>query len=56
MEKWAETLVMGHEIVSIVSDRGAQFTSQFWQGFQDAIGMNLKLSMAFHPQIDGQSE
>ena len=42
--------------VFIVSDRGPQFTSRFWQGFQSAMGMRLKLITAFHPQTDGQSE
>ena len=42
--------------VSIVSDRDPQFTSQFWQGLQKAMGTNLCFSTAFHPIIDGQSE
>ena len=34
--------------LSIISDRGTQFTSKFWK--------TLDLSTAFHPQTDGQSE
>ncbi|XP_076945107.1 uncharacterized protein LOC143616023 [Bidens hawaiensis] len=41
---------------SIVSDRDPRFTSRFWKGFQAAWGKRLKFSIAFHPQIDGQSE
>ena len=42
--------------VTIISDRGAQFTSHFWESFQRALGTQLHMSTAFHPQIDGQSE
>ena len=42
--------------VSIVSDRDPRFTTQFWKSFQKAIGMQLSMSTAFHPQTDGQSE
>ncbi|WRX23200.1 Integrase [Theobroma cacao] len=42
--------------VSIVFDRGAQFTSRFWEKLQEELGTKLDFSMAFHPQNDGQSE
>ena len=42
--------------VSIVSDRGSVFTSQFWQKLQEAMGTGLDFSTAFHPQTDGKSE
>ncbi|XP_073224786.1 uncharacterized protein [Cicer arietinum] len=42
--------------VSIISDRGAQFTAQFWKPLQTLIGTRLKLSTSFHPQKDGRSE
>ena len=56
-ELYVKEIVRLHGVpISIVSDRGPQFTSRFWQGFQKAMGTDLKLSTAFHPQTDGQSE
>jgi hypothetical protein len=40
----------------IVSDRGTQFTSHFWQQLDEALGTHLKFSSAYHPQIDGQTK
>ncbi|GJW13693.1 putative reverse transcriptase domain-containing protein [Tanacetum coccineum] len=42
--------------VSIISDRDSHFTSRFWRSLQEALGMNLDMSTAYHPQTDGQSE
>ncbi|KAJ9554217.1 hypothetical protein OSB04_018262 [Centaurea solstitialis] len=42
--------------LSIVSDRDSRFTSRFWDGLQEGLGTQLKLSTAYHPQTDGQSE
>jgi transposase InsO family protein len=41
---------------TIVSDRGPQFISDFWNEFCKRIGAKLKLLTANHPQTDGQTE
>jgi len=43
-------------LASIVSDRDPRFTSRFWQSLQNALGTQLRMSSAYHPQTDGQSE
>jgi hypothetical protein len=42
--------------LSIVSDRGPQFASSFWNQLCTRLGIERKLSTAFHPQTDGQTE
>ncbi|WMV08854.1 hypothetical protein MTR67_002239 [Solanum verrucosum] len=42
--------------ISIISNRGAQFTANFWKSFQKSLGTQVNLSTAFHPQTDGQAE
>lgn len=41
---------------TLVSDRGTQFTSQFWKRLCQRIGTRPKLSSSFHPETDGQTE
>lgn len=40
----------------IVSDRGSIFTSAFWRTFCHLLACKRRLSTAFHPQTDGQTE
>lgn len=39
-----------------LSDRGSVFTSQYWSDFCCEAHVTHKLSTAFHPQTDGQTE
>ena len=41
---------------SIVTDQGSFFTSKFWSLLCYFFGIKRRLSTAFHPQIDGQTE
>jgi len=41
---------------SIVSDRGSLFTSRFWRTVADTLDIQHRLSTAYHPQTDGQTE
>ena len=41
---------------TIVSDRGSKFVSAFWDHLTSSLGIKRKLSTAYHPQTDGQTE
>ncbi|GJX94440.1 putative reverse transcriptase domain-containing protein [Tanacetum coccineum] len=43
-------------LISIISDRDSHFTSRFCRSLQKALGTNLDMSTAYHPQTDGQSK
>jgi len=40
----------------IVSDRDSRFTSETWREFLQSSGIRPRMSTAFHPQTDGQTE
>jgi hypothetical protein len=40
----------------ITSDRDKLFTSKLWQSLADQIGIEHRLSTAYHPQTNGQTE
>ncbi|GJT59933.1 putative reverse transcriptase domain-containing protein [Tanacetum coccineum] len=42
--------------ILIIYDHDSPFTSRFWQSMQEALGTKLDMSMAYHPQTDGQSK
>nr|GEV92728.1 reverse transcriptase domain-containing protein [Tanacetum cinerariifolium] len=49
--------VEGHGVpFSIISDRDGRFRSRFWRLLQKALGIQLDISAAYHPQMDRQSE
>jgi transposase InsO family protein len=37
----------------IVSNRGAQFTSKFWERLHETLDTQLCFSSSYHPQTDG---
>nr|GFA74526.1 reverse transcriptase domain-containing protein [Tanacetum cinerariifolium] len=54
---YLKDVVTRHGIpVSIISDRDPRFTSNFWRPLQNALGTRLDMSIAYHPETDGQSE
>ncbi|GJZ78519.1 putative reverse transcriptase domain-containing protein, partial [Tanacetum coccineum] len=54
---YIKEIVTRHGVpISIISDRDSHFTSRFWQSLQNALGTQLDMSTAYHPETDGQSE
>ncbi|GKF11960.1 putative reverse transcriptase domain-containing protein [Tanacetum coccineum] len=54
---YLKEVVTRHGIpVSIICDRDPRFTSNFWRSIQKALGTNLDMRTAYHPQTDGQSK
>ncbi|GJY71744.1 putative reverse transcriptase domain-containing protein [Tanacetum coccineum] len=54
---YLKEVVSKHRVpISIISDRDGRFISRFWQSLQEALGTRLDMSIAYHPQTDGQSE
>jgi hypothetical protein len=40
----------------IVSDRGTQFTSKFWERLHETLDTQLCFNSTYHPETDGQTE
>ncbi|GKE38450.1 putative reverse transcriptase domain-containing protein [Tanacetum coccineum] len=54
---YIKEIVFRHGVpISIILDRDRHFTSRFWQSLQSALGTQLDMSTAYHPETDGQSE
>nr|GEY68766.1 retrotransposon protein, putative, Ty3-gypsy subclass [Tanacetum cinerariifolium] len=54
---YLDRIVTRHQTpISIIYDRDGRFTSNFWKTFQKALGTNLDMSTAYHPETDRQSE
>jgi hypothetical protein len=54
---FVEHVVRLHGLPSeIISDRGPQFSSQLWKSICGLLKIDTKLSSAYHPQTDGQTE
>ncbi|GJT51616.1 reverse transcriptase domain-containing protein [Tanacetum coccineum] len=54
---YIKEIVSRHGVpISIISDCDSHFTSIFWQSLQSALGTQLDMSTAYHPETDGQSK
>ncbi|GKB33662.1 putative reverse transcriptase domain-containing protein [Tanacetum coccineum] len=54
---YIKEIVSRHGVpISIISDRDSHFTSRFWQSMQNALGTQLDISTAYHPETDRKSE
>ncbi|GKE44246.1 putative reverse transcriptase domain-containing protein [Tanacetum coccineum] len=52
---YIKEIVSWHGVpISIISDHDSHFTSRFWQSMQSALGTQLDMSMAYHPETDGK--
>ena len=40
----------------IISDQDPRFTIKFWRSLFDLLSTDLRFSIEYHPQTDGQSE
>ncbi|GKE05478.1 putative reverse transcriptase domain-containing protein [Tanacetum coccineum] len=55
--QYLKEVVSRHGVpILIISDRDSTFTSHFWKSLNEALGTQLNMSTAYHPQTDGQSE
>ncbi|GJY35236.1 putative reverse transcriptase domain-containing protein [Tanacetum coccineum] len=55
--QYSKEVVSRHGVpVSIISDRDSKFTSHLWKALNEALGTQLDMSTAYHPQTNGQSE
>jgi hypothetical protein len=41
---------------NIIFDHRLQFESKFWKQLFELLGVKVKLSSTFHPQMDGQTK
>ncbi|GJY48195.1 putative reverse transcriptase domain-containing protein [Tanacetum coccineum] len=54
---YIKEIISRHRVpISIISDRDSHFTSRLWQSMQSALGTQLDMSTAYHPETDGQSK
>jgi transposase InsO family protein len=57
VQAFTETVFKLHGMPqSIVTDRDRIFTSKFWQQMFQKLKVDLRMSTAYHPQLDGQTE
>nr|GEY47881.1 reverse transcriptase domain-containing protein [Tanacetum cinerariifolium] len=57
VELYLKEIVYRHGVpMLVIYDRDSLFTLRFWVSLQKALGTQLDLSTAYHPEMDGQSE
>ncbi|GKD23751.1 putative reverse transcriptase domain-containing protein [Tanacetum coccineum] len=55
--RYLKEVVSKHGVsVSIISNCDGKFISHFWKSLNKALGTRLDMSIAYHPETDGQSE
>ncbi|GKF07418.1 putative reverse transcriptase domain-containing protein [Tanacetum coccineum] len=53
--QYLKEVVSKHGVpILIISDRDGKFTSHFWKSLNKALGTQLDMSTAYHPETDGQ--
>jgi transposase InsO family protein len=56
-ELFMSRIVYLHGVLKkIMSNRGTQFTSKFWERLYDTLDTQLRFSSAYHPLTDGQTK
>ena len=53
---WNNEWKLHRLLESVISDRGSQFVAELTKELNRILGIRTKLSTAFHPQTDGQTE
>ncbi|GJT99969.1 putative reverse transcriptase domain-containing protein [Tanacetum coccineum] len=57
IDLYLKEIVCRHGVpVSVISDIDSRFASGFWRSLQKALGTDVNMSTAYHPETDGQSE
>ncbi|GKG22410.1 putative reverse transcriptase domain-containing protein, partial [Tanacetum coccineum] len=55
--QYLKEVVSKHGVpVLIISNHDGKFTSHFWKSLNKELGTQLDMSIAYHPETDGQSE
>jgi hypothetical protein len=52
----AHVLCLHIVLKTIISDRGSQFVTHFWEQLHAFLGTHLIHSSTYHPQTNGQTE
>ncbi|GJS08059.1 putative reverse transcriptase domain-containing protein [Tanacetum coccineum] len=54
---YLKEIICRHSVpVSIISDIDSRFALELWRSLQNVLGTDVNMSIAYHPQTDGQSK